>query len=214
MPARARPLHGSCARRAVAAAVLAGAGLAAHAAPLEVLVSDRAGRPLAEAVVYLESPAARAAVRPARGMEMEQRDRQFVPGVMVVPVGTELRFPNRDRVRHHVYSISPAKTFDLKLFLGNEANPVLFDRPGVAVLGCNIHDEMIGWVVVVETPWHAKSGADGRVRIEAPAGSYRLLAWHPDFAPGAPAQAQPLVLPADGAQLSLTLPLGTRGATP
>jgi plastocyanin len=201
-------------RLACAAACLWAMWAGAAAVPLEVQLQDGAGRPLADAVVYLDSDAARAAVRPAAGLEIEQRERQFHPAVMVVPVGSAVRFPNRDRVRHHVYSISPAKTFELKLFLGNEANPVLFDRAGVAVLGCNIHDEMIAWVVVVPTPWYGRSGDDGRVLIDAPPGTYRLLAWHPDLPVGAPALSQPLVLAAAGARLTLNLPLGlTPGLT-
>lgn len=184
------------------------AARSAGALPLEVRVLDRAGQPLAQAVVTLESAAARAAVRPVRGLEMQQIDRQFVPAVMVVPLGSELRFPNRDRVRHHVYSISPAKTFELRLFLGNEANPVLFDRPGVAVLGCNIHDEMIGWVVVVETPWHATTDAEGRARLDAPAAAYQLQVWHPELPAGAPALTQPLVLRDGAAPVTVNLPLG------
>jgi plastocyanin len=206
-PALGRPSP----RPALAGLLLALTALTAHsvsAAPLEVRVLDRAGQPLAQAVVTLESAAARAAVRPARGLEMQQIDRQFVPGVMVVPLGSQLRFPNRDRVRHHVYSISPAKTFELKLFLGNDANPVLFDRPGVAVLGCNIHDEMIGWVVVVETPWHAVTDADGRARLDAPAADYRLQVWHPDLPVGAPAVGQPLTLRDEAPPVTVRLPLG------
>jgi plastocyanin len=195
------------ARLAAALALAAGMSPAAAAA-VEVRVVDRAGQPLAEAVVTLESPAARAAVRPAQGLEMEQKDRQFVPAVVVVPLGSELRFPNRDRVRHHVYSISPAKTFELKLFIGNEANPVLFDRAGAAVLGCNIHDEMVGWVVVVPTPYFAVTGSEGRVRLEAPAAAYELLVWHPDLPVGTPALAQPLALREGAAPVTVTLPLG------
>jgi len=196
-----------CARLCATVGLMAGAA-AAPAVPLEVRAIDRAGQPLAQAVVTLESPAARAAVRPVRGLEMEQIDRQFVPPVRVVPLGSELRFPNRDRVRHHVYSISPTKTFDLKLFVGNEANPVLFDRAGVAVVGCNIHDEMIGWVVVVATPWHAVTGDDGRARLDAPAAVYRLQVWHPDLPVGAPAVAQVLTLRDAMGPVTMTLPLG------
>lgn len=203
---RLRPLRSTVA--AGLAVVLLGAAASAHAVPLEVRVLDRAGQPLAQAVVTLESRAARAAVRPVRGLEMEQIDRAFVPAVMVVPLGSELRFPNRDAVRHHVYSISPAKTFDLKLFVGNEANPVLFDRAGVAVVGCNIHDDMIGWVVVVPTPWYAVTGIDGRAQLDAPADGYQLQVWHHDLPVGAPAVAQPLALREGAAAVNVTLPLG------
>lgn len=84
-------------------------------------------------------------MQPAPGVEIEQADKQFTNRVTVVPLGTEVRFPNRDKVRHHVYSLSPTKTFELKLYIGTPANPVVFDRAGVAVLGCNIHDHVVAW---------------------------------------------------------------------
>lgn len=191
--------------RTLAAAWLAGAGLAV-AAPLDVRVSDAQGRPLAEAIVFLESPAARAAVKPLPGVEIAQHGRQFQPQVSVVTVGTEVAFPNRDTVRHHVYSFSPAKTFELKLYTGKPAKPVNFDRAGVAVLGCNIHDQMVAWVLVVETPWFARTDAQGRVRLEAPSGVYKLRAWHADLAPGEPAVEQALQLGAGG-QATVRVPV-------
>ena len=88
---------------------------------------------------------------------MAQQGKQFLPDVLVVPVGTSVHFPNRDSVRHHVYSFSPAKKFELKLYTGTPANPVVFDRAGVVTLGCNIHDRMVGWIVVVDTPYYAQA---------------------------------------------------------
>lgn len=191
---------------AVLPALLALAG--AEAATLEVEVLGRDGRPLPEAVVFLESASARGASRPLPGVEVEQAGKRFTQRVTVVTVGTAVSFPNRDTVRHHVYSFSPAKTFELKLYIGTPANPVVFDRPGIAVLGCNIHDTMAAWVVVVETPHHGLTGATGRARLaEVPPGSYRLRAWHADLPPGAPALEQPLQLPAQGAQAQLRLPV-------
>lgn len=189
---------------------------AGHARAAEVTVDVRSsdGRPLADAVVFLESPAARAAVRPAGGIEIEQAERRFTQRVTVVPLGSEVQFPNRDKVRHHVYSFSAAKTFELKLYIGTPANPVLFDRPGIAVLGCNIHDTMIAWVVVVETPHHGRTAAPGQVRLaEVPPGSYRLRTWHPALPPGAPALDQALVVPANGAAVTVQLPLSAAQAT-
>ena len=124
----------------------------AHAATVQIEVLDAAGKPVGDAVVFLESAQARRQVRPLAALEMAQQKKQFVPEVLVVPVGSEVRFPNHDTVRHHVYSFSPAKKFELKLYTGTPANPVLFDRPGVVVLGCNIHDQMVGWILVVDTP--------------------------------------------------------------
>ena len=187
-PERGAPLRGWL-------AAVAGLALAAvcAAAPVEVTVNNAAGQPLPSAVVWVESAAARAAARPLSGVEIVQQNRAFVPEVSVVTVGTPVAFPNRDTVRHHVFSFSPAKRFELKLYVGTPEAPVVFDRPGVSVLGCNIHDDMAAWVVIVETPWFGKTDAQGRVTLpEVPAGTYQLRTWHPDFAVGAPAATQPL----------------------
>ena len=186
----------------------AGLALGAHAATVQVEVLDAAGKPLADAVVFLESPEARKAVRPLAGAEMAQEKRQFVPGVLVVPLGTEVRFPNHDTVRHHVYSFSPAKKFELKLYTGTPSNPVRFDQAGVVVLGCNIHDQMVGWIVVVDTPHYARTPAGpARVQIDpGPPGAYTLRTWHARLPVGAPAQEQALtVSPAGGAAATVRL---------
>ncbi len=188
---------------------LACAGLVAGAtaANVQVHVQDGAGKPLADAVVFLESPdagRARLATKPLTGVEMAQVARQFEPKVLVVPMGTSVQFPNRDTVRHHVYSFSPAKNFELKLYAGTPSNPVVFDKPGIAVLGCNIHDNMVAWVVAVDTPYYGRSAAAGLVVINnVPAGAYRLRVWHPAMQPGAPALDQPL--PVDLADTTVTM---------
>ena len=170
---------------------------ALQAGSVQVQLEDAAGRPLADAIVFLESREARAAVRPARDAVIAQVDKRFVPSVTVVPVGTAVEFPNRDTVRHHVYSFSPVKPFELKLYAGSPVNPVVFDRAGVAVLGCNIHDQMTAWVLVVETPYFARSAAGGRATLSAvPPGSYRLRAWHAGLPMGAPASEQPITVAA------------------
>lgn len=177
-------------------AILAGAGLVAHAGTVQVTVQDGAGKPLPGAVVFLESPEAKRLVRPLAEAEMGQQNLRFMPEVLVVPVGTAVRFPNHDTVRHHVYSFSPAKKFELKLYAGVPANPVLFDQVGVAVLGCNIHDQMVGWVMVVDTPYYAQSVAPaGSAQIDkVPAGSYQLRVWHTSLPMGAAAHVQTLTV--------------------
>lgn len=151
----------------------------ASAGSLRVQVLDSAGKPLEGAVVSLVPDAARRAVRPLPEQEISQENKQFVPAVRVVTVGTLVRFPNRDSVRHHVYSFSPTKKFEIKLYAGTPAAPVLFDQPGVAVLGCNIHDQMVGWVVVLDTPYFAQTDAQGQALLEGmPAGAHQLRAWH------------------------------------
>lgn len=167
----------------------------AGAATVHVSVQDDAGKPLPDAIVFLESREARALARPVDGAEIVQKAKQFVPTVLVVTAGTAVTFPNQDTVRHHVYSFSPNKTFELKLYIGAPANPVVFDRPGIAVLGCNIHDQMAAWVVVVETPYYARSSAAGTVVLpRVPAGSYRLRVWHAGLPVGAPAADRALAV--------------------
>jgi hypothetical protein len=98
----------------------------------------------------------------------------------VVPVGAVMSFPNSDKVRHQVYSFSPAKKFELPLYAGREAAPVTFDKPGVVVLGCNIHDWMIGYVYVSDSPYFAKTVADGSATLnDLPPGDYQVRIWHP-----------------------------------
>lgn len=166
-------------RKAAALCALLWLTGAASAGSLRVQVLDSAGKPLEGAVVSLVSDAARRAVRPLPEQEIAQENKQFVPAVRVVTVGTLVRFPNRDSVRHHVYSFSPTKKFEIKLYAGTPAAPVLFDQPGVAVLGCNIHDQMVGWVVVLDTPYFAQTDAQGQALLEGmPAGAHQLRAWH------------------------------------
>jgi plastocyanin len=155
----------------------------ASAATVDVVVSDAAGKPLADAVVMLEATSGPVPVRPLNGVQITQVHRQFDPQVTVVPVGTAVAFPNLDTVRHHVYSFSGVKNFELKLYAGVPAAPVVFDKPGIAVLGCNIHDQMVAWVIVVDTPFYARSSALGKATLAGvPAGAYRLKVWHSTLA--------------------------------
>lgn len=171
--------------------VLAATGV--HAGAVQLTVTDPAGKPISDAVVFLDSAQAKAAVKPISAVDVEQSAKQFAPRVTVVPVGSSVAFPNRDTVRHHVYSFSPAKTFDIKLYAGTPANPVLFDKTGIVVLGCNIHDQMLAWVVVVDTPYYGKTNASGQITLpSAPAGNYALKVWHPGLAAGAQPQEQAL----------------------
>ena len=184
----------------------------ANATAVDVMVVDASGEPLPGAVVFLESKEARVAARPGAVVDVVQVNRQFQPLVSVVTVGTAVNFPNRDTVRHHVYSFSPIKKFEIKLYVGTPTAPVVFDSPGIAALGCNIHDSMAAWVVVVETPYNGLTGANGKLSLGAvPAGSYRLRTWHPGLAPGAPALDQAVLVPATG---SLPVAVNVPGVVP
>jgi plastocyanin len=144
--------------------------------------------------VGVAAPAPRADLRAT----IDQVNKEFVPRVSVVQAGTQIFFPNSDNIRHSIYSFSPAKTFTTKLYSGREAPPVLFDRAGLVVLGCNIHDRMVAWVMIVDTPWFARSGSDGVATLRAlPTGEYRVTA----TAPSAPLKPRTLTLRVDAAAL-------------
>ena len=161
-------------------ALLLLAGLCAGGAQagyqVEVL-SDR-GEPLAGAVVYLEATGEAPSQQPAAGV-MDQIDRQFVPYILVVQRGAEVHFPNSDSIKHHVYSFSEAKTFEIRLYRDAATDPIRFDAAGEVELGCNVHDWMLGYIYVVDTPYFARTDGAGVARIDAPQAHYRLGVWHP-----------------------------------
>jgi len=175
--------------------VLSLAAGAAAAASVNVQLTDAAGAPLADAVVMLEPVGARLPPKPMQGAQIVQHDLQFDPTVTVVTTGTAVMFPNQDTVKHHVYSYSPAKTFQIKLYAGVPHAPIVFDKPGVAVLGCNIHDGMVAWVVVSDTPLWARSAAGGRAKVaDVPPGNYQLHVWHASLAETTPPQLLPIAV--------------------
>ncbi len=145
-------------------------------------VLDTAGTPLAQAIVWAVPMSGQSLPAPAdMKAEVRQRDALFIPAVTPVRVGTAVSFPNLDTVRHNVYSFSPAKTFSLSLYLGTPDQPVVFDKPGEVVIGCNIHDRMLAYVLALDTPYFAKTGANGQVAIAGLVpGDYELHAWYPD----------------------------------
>jgi hypothetical protein len=165
------------------AALLLALAIPCHAqmASLSVTVRTSAGQPVADAVVVAvpNDPAAMTGAKP-RAEQLEQIDKEFVPKVKPVFVGSTVAFPNKDSVRHHVYSFSPAKRFELPLYAGVPSQPVLFDKSGVVVLGRNSHDWMLGYSFVSVSPWVAKPGADGTAEItDLPPRGYTVRVWHP-----------------------------------
>jgi plastocyanin len=167
-------------RALVAFACLCGAAIgAAEAGDLKAQVKDQKGAPVEDAVVVAIPRAASGPPRPTRET-IDQVDKEFVPYVKALPVGSSISFPNKDNIRHHVYSFSPAKTFELPLYVGTPANPVVFDRPGVVAIGCNIHDWMIAHIYVSESPYLGTTGKQGTLTLEnLPAGTYTVRVWHP-----------------------------------
>jgi len=140
------------------------------------------GKPVANAVVMVkpQGGSPRTPIRFPWPYRVAQREMQFEPFVLIVPVGAEVAFPNFDEVRHHVYSFSPAKTFELKLYGRDQTRTVRFDKAGVVGLGCNIHDDMSAFIRVVDTPFAVKSGRGGEALIrDLPAGPATVIVWHP-----------------------------------
>ncbi len=181
----------------------------ASAAAVSGSVTDAGGAPVAEAVIYAVALGAKPAGVPRPGI-MDQVNKEYFPLVVPVQVGAAVTFPNKDNIRHHVYSFSAAKPFELKLYSGTPAKAVMFDKPGPVVLGCNIHDWMVGYIYVVDTPYFAKTDKTGSARLDGlPAGDYQLHVWHP-YMKGEPAPL-PLKLAHGGAgsasfRLELTPP--------
>jgi plastocyanin len=164
--------------RTTLALLLCAAAGPAEPADLRVSVVDGANMPVADAAIYA-TPRVPVAHGAQPRIAIDQVHREFVPRVSVVQVGTPISFPNSDNIRHSVYSFSAPKVFTLKLYAGTPSNPVIFDQPGVVVLGCNIHDTMVAWVLVVDTPYFARTAADGTATLPGlPAGDYVLRAWN------------------------------------
>ncbi|MBO6809961.1 MULTISPECIES: methylamine utilization protein [Marinobacter] len=174
--------------RVSAIAVLAGLlmsamAVTANAYELSVTVTlDGSTEPVANAVVSVDSGRQGTPV----SAEIYQKDRAFHPHVLVVPVGSSVDFPNRDNTQHHVYSFSPAKTFNIELYADRPAAPIVFDKPGIVELGCNIHDHMQGFVVVTDTAATGQTDASGQVTLsiesqgtEGSPEKVTLEIWHP-----------------------------------
>ena len=168
-------------RLAILSLLCALAGAPALAAEVSVTVTDARGAPVADAVVALYPAGGGARPRSyGQPLQISQHDLAFHPFVLLAPVGAEVEFPNEDKVLHQVYSFSPAKRFELKLYGREAARTVRFDKAGVVALGCNIHDSMVAFVKVVDAPLAAKTDRSGRAVLRgAPGGSAELRVWHP-----------------------------------
>lgn len=163
---------------ALAGYAMALLSLNATAASLRVQVVDQSGAPVADTVVYAVPVSGKVPPRPPVDAIIDQIHRQFVPLVSVIQTGASIKFPNKDNIEHDVYSFSPAKKFELKLYHGIPAHPVVFDKPGLVVMGCNIHDMMIAYLMVVDTPYFATTGASGQALLtDLPADDYQVTAW-------------------------------------
>lgn len=137
--------------------------------------------PLPNAVVWLTAGDPSSVIPPEAPYAMTQQNREFKPRILVVPQNAKVEFPNADSIMHHVYSFSKAKTFELKLYKEHPKAPITFDQTGVVELGCNIHDWMLGYIVVVDSTIFAITDENGHVDLNANVGEYTLSVWHSGF---------------------------------
>ena len=177
-----------------------------QAAQVSIYIADNQGKPLTNIVALLRSTdrSTAAKTEPAVAI-MDQINREFVPHTLVVQQGTKVDFPNSDNVQHHVYSFSPAKTFELKLYSELEVEPQLFNTPGVVELGCNVHDWMLGYIYVADTPYFAQSSREGTATITVPDGDYTMSIWHPRLAESDTARVSNLTVGNDDITVSFSL---------
>jgi len=173
---------------AVSLAVLGGSVLngptsaqAASSATLKVQVIDGDGVPVRDAVVEIRpAGASHGPITFPWRMGMAQRDRRFVPGTLVIARGSTVAFPNLDRVRHSIYSFSKAARFEFDLYGRDQTRTHTFPKVGSVKLGCNIHDDMRGYIRVTDTPFAGTSDHNGYITLKAmPVGRAQITVWHP-----------------------------------
>jgi len=170
-------------------------------------VSGTDGAPVNDAVVFVQSPVPEPDKSPPMQV-VDQVNKTFVPGLLPIVVGTAVRFPNHDQIHHHVYSFSPTKTFELPLYKGEAAAPVVFDKVGAVKIGCNIHDWMSGIILVLPSRHFAVTDSSGHFALnDLPAGTYTLVAWHALSKLKPEETAQSVQVGAEVANVNFKLPL-------
>ena len=178
----------------------------AVAGDMTISVRDAAGRPVPDAVVTAHpASGAQGSIRFSWPLQVAQRDIQFQPYVLIAPVGGTVSFPNFDRVRHHVYSFSRGNRFEIDLFGRDQTRTHVFTTAGVVAIGCNIHDQMLAYIRVVDTPWAAKTGASGDVVLHGvPSGSATIRVWHPQLSGRGNEQSQVVTVASAPARRTMT----------
>jgi plastocyanin len=187
---------------------------AAFASVLSIQVSDSAGRPASDAVVSVvpDDHHQLPSHLPAKAI-IDQRNETFLPLVVVVRKGGTVVFTNNDVTTHHVYSFSPIKQFEFLMPKGQISSPVEFDQPGVAAIGCNIHDQMIAYVYVGDAPFAALTDLSGSATIrDLPTGHYHVDVWHPALAAGAAGPTGAVTMGEGNAELKLELPVAVQAS--
>ena len=145
---------------------------------ISVSLLTKSDQELANVVVYFTPKQKQNLAQTHEMAIMDQVDTQFSPHILAIQKDTQVRFPNSDSIKHHVYSFSPAKTFELQLYKELQADPLLFSNLGSVELGCNIHDWMLGYIFVVDTPYFGKTDIKGNLTLDLPDGEYQLDVWH------------------------------------
>jgi len=177
----------------------------ALAAP-QTLTVNIDGRAAASVAVSVQVRGTRAQAAPGTQADMGQRNKAFAPTLLVIQTGTNVHFPNFDTVRHHVYSFSPTRKFEIKLYAGTPAAPIVFDKAGTATLGCNIHDRMLGYIHVVDTPYFGVTDAQGQLTLDLPPGDHRVRVWAPAMTEATPGVEMALHAGAGPVTLNVTRP--------
>ncbi len=195
------------------AASLTAASPDAGARTVSGQVVGQDGKPIANAVVFVQEPATMSSsTAPAI---MDQFNKTFVPEMLPIAVGTQVRFPNRDQIRHHVYSFSRPKRFELPLYKGEDAPPVLFDKPGVVKIGCNIHDWMSAIILVLPNQRFAVTREDGTFSLPGlDSGNYTITAWHAQAREKTEDVAQSVAVMDNDPQLNFKLSLAPARSRP
>ena len=188
------------------------AGKKAKAADIIAKVLNDNRQPIRHAVVYADPKAVIPPAPQENDAAIDQIDKMFKPFVSVVRVGTRIKFPNNDNIQHHVYSFSRANKFELPLYAGQVASPVIFDKEGAVVLGCNIHDWMMAHVLVVKTPYFAVTDQNGQAFLnDLPDGDYKVQVWHPGMRKKPKIKPQMINISAANKEVKFNFRLKARG---
>ena len=196
--------------RVLLAAVLAFSASPALAGNVGIIVHGTDGKPTQDAVVELvaDAPVALPSSRVAADAIIDQRHETFLPLVSLVRAGGHVVFTNNDVTKHQVYSFSPIKQFEFEVDQGQRSEAVVFDKPGVASIGCNIHDQMITYVYVAASPFAAITDAAGHAAFDSvPAGAYHAKVWHPQLVPGKAPPSQPISVSTSPVSVEIAVPL-------
>ncbi|PXX45364.1 methylamine utilization protein [Undibacterium pigrum] len=164
----------------------------AHAAKLNFLAVDKNGNPMPDVVVYATPTGMPLPATEKTEATIAQSDMQFSPYVTAIRTGSQVKFPNYDKMEHHVKSFSAVKEFEIKTYeRGVVPPPVIFDKPGIVIVYCLLHNWMRAYVLVLDTPYFVKTDQNGVAMLDKlPDGNYELKAWHPNLGSIKPALSQ------------------------